>query len=71
MATNNHPMLQSVLLFQHHQTTTPFMPNVSRGAQGLAVPTKQPPPKPPEKQPEEPEEQENEKEDEKESEDDG
>lgn len=31
MATN--PMLQAVMLFQHHQTTTPFMP-----APGVAPP---------------------------------
>ena len=28
MATS--PMIQSVLLFQHHQTTTPFLPHVTR-----------------------------------------
>ena len=38
MATN--PMLQAVLLFQHHQTTTPFMPPPPPvpGAQAMAKP---------------------------------
>ena len=43
MATN--PMLQAVLLFQHHQTTTPFMPiqPVSREAMAKPQEEKNPP----------------------------
>ena len=49
MATN--PTLQSVLLFAHHQNTTPYMPHVTAGTRrqpqgtlGQSAPAEQPKP---------------------------
>lgn len=47
MATS--PMLQAVLLFQHHQNTTPFLPHTgvlareAEGTLGQPAPANQPP----------------------------